>query len=59
MQGQRSGKRVEIGGDDGRETIGKRVEIGGKILLLWSERRKKKMKGVGFRKNRGRFKAFF
>jgi hypothetical protein len=48
MQGQRSGKRVEIGGDDGRATIGKSVEIGGKILLLWWERRKKKMKGVGF-----------
>jgi len=30
------------------ETIGKRVKIGCKILLLWWERRKKKMNMVGF-----------
>jgi len=47
MQGQRSGKGVEIGGDDGTTMIWKRVEIGGKILLLWWERRKKNMKRLG------------
>jgi hypothetical protein len=50
--------RLEIGDDDGRATIGKRVEIGGKILLWW-ERRKKKMKGRFLRTGEEGSKSFF